>query len=171
MIFQPDELTSYYLSYGTSYNTSGDTYQFGNPGATTARTANTDPEKSRNIEVGGKFELFERRALLGVAAFYSQKYNERNTDPDTAAAQELLSGKRHATGMEFNLAGRLTPNGNCSSTTPGSRRPRSTRATWCWPPTAAARRCRVTDPASRPSTAAAYGAPTPSPPSCVWVLA
>ena len=29
--------------------------------------------------------------------------------PDTAAAQELLSGKRHATGMEFNLAGRLTP--------------------------------------------------------------
>ncbi|WP_116750077.1 TonB-dependent siderophore receptor [Acidovorax sp. 99] len=109
MIFQPDELTSYYLSYGTSYNTSGDTYQFGNPGTTTARTANTDPEKSRNIEVGGKFELFERRALLGVAAFYSQKYNERNTDPDTAAAQELLSGKRHATGMEFNLAGRLTP--------------------------------------------------------------
>ena len=83
MIFQPDELTSYYVSYGTSYNTSGDTYQFGNPGATTARTANTDPEKSRNIEVGGKFELFERRALLGVAAFYSQKYNERNTDPDT----------------------------------------------------------------------------------------
>jgi outer membrane receptor for monomeric catechols len=44
-----------------------------------------------------------------VAAFYSEKYNERNTDPDTAAAQELLSGKRHAAGMEFNLAGRITP--------------------------------------------------------------
>ncbi|MFI8616195.1 TonB-dependent receptor [Acidovorax sp. NPDC077693] len=109
LLFQPTELTSYYVSYGTSYNTSGDTYQFGNPGTTTARTANTDPEKSRNFEIGSKFELFERRALLGVAAFYSQKYNERNTDPDTAAQQELLSGKRHATGMEFNLAGRLTP--------------------------------------------------------------
>ncbi|MBV7457455.1 TonB-dependent siderophore receptor [Acidovorax sp. sif1233] len=109
LLFQPTELTSYYVSYGTSYNTSGDTYQFGNPGAGTARTANTDPEKSRNFEIGSKFELFERRALLGVAAFYSQKYNERNTDPDTAAQQELLSGKRHATGMEFNLAGRLTP--------------------------------------------------------------
>eukprot|EP01034_Spumella_vulgaris_P003544 gene3544-4554_t len=58
LIFQPNELSSYYVSYGTSYNTSGDTYQFGNPGTTTARTANTDPEKSRNIEVGGKFELF-----------------------------------------------------------------------------------------------------------------
>ncbi|MDP3229941.1 MAG: TonB-dependent siderophore receptor [Acidovorax sp.] len=109
VLFQPTELTSYYVSYGTSYNTSGDTYQFGNPGNTTLRSSNTDPEKSRNVEIGGKFELFERRALLGVAAFYSQKYNERNTDPDTAAAQELLSGKRHATGMEFNLAGRLTP--------------------------------------------------------------
>ena len=109
LLFQPTELTSYYVSYGTSYNTSGDTYQFGNPGNTTLRSSNTDPEKSRNFEIGSKFELFERRALLGVAAFYSQKYNERNTDPDTAAAQELLSGKRHATGMEFNLAGRLTP--------------------------------------------------------------
>ncbi len=74
-----------------------------------AATANTPPEKSRNIEIGGKFEMFERRALLGVAVFYSEKYNERNTDPDTAAAQQLLSGKRHAAGVEFNLAGRITP--------------------------------------------------------------
>ncbi|RQO80627.1 TonB-dependent siderophore receptor [Acidovorax sp. FJL06] len=109
LLFQPNELASYYASFGTSYNTSGDTYQFGNPGANTARTANTPPEKSRNFEIGSKFELFERRALLGVAVFRSEKYNERNTDPDTAAQQELLSGKRHATGMEFNLAGRLTP--------------------------------------------------------------
>ncbi|PJI97149.1 catecholate siderophore receptor [Acidovorax sp. 69] len=110
LIFQPDELSSYYVSYGTSYNTSGDTYQFGvNLNSGTTRAANTPAEKSRNIEIGSKFELFERRALLGVAAFYSEKYNERNTDPDTAAAQELLSGKRHALGMEFNLAGRLTP--------------------------------------------------------------
>lgn len=109
LLFQPNELASYYASFGTSYNTSGDTYQFGNPGANTARTANTPPEKSRNFEIGSKFELFERRALLGVALFRSEKYNERNTDPDTAAQQELLSGKRHATGMEFNLAGRLAP--------------------------------------------------------------
>ena len=47
--------------------------------------------------------------LLGVALFRSEKYNERNTDPDTVAGQYLLSGKRQATGMEFNLAGRFTP--------------------------------------------------------------
>ncbi|BEU97124.1 TonB-dependent siderophore receptor [Acidovorax sp. DW039] len=110
LIFQPDELSSYYVSYGTSYNTSGDTYQYGiSLSNSTNRAANTPPEKSRNFEIGTKLELFERRALLGIAAFYSEKYNERNTDPDTAATQELLSGKRHATGMEFNFAGRISP--------------------------------------------------------------
>src|SRR5690606_2953452 len=47
VLYQPDETSSYYISYGTSFNTSGDTYQFAN-----ARTANTPPEKSRNIEIG-----------------------------------------------------------------------------------------------------------------------
>lgn len=106
-LFQPDELSSYYLSYGSSFNTSADTYQFGNVSASTGSLADTPPEKSRNVEIGGKWELFERRALLGIAAFYSEKYNERNTDPDNPGY--LLSGKRHATGMEFNLAGRITP--------------------------------------------------------------
>ncbi|RYF14201.1 MAG: TonB-dependent siderophore receptor [Comamonadaceae bacterium] len=110
VLFQPSDTASYYASYGTSYNTSGDAYQFAvNFNAGQRRTANTPPEKSRNFELGGKWDLVEKRALLGVAFFYSEKYNERNTDPDSTATQELLSGKRHAAGMEFNLAGRLNP--------------------------------------------------------------
>jgi catecholate siderophore receptor len=113
-IWQPDASTTYYTSLGTSYNTSGDTYSYGvgtslAPGNANVRTLNTPPEKSRNFEVGGKFELFEGKSLLGVAVFRSEKYNERNTDVDSAANQYLLSGKRHATGMEFNFAGRITP--------------------------------------------------------------
>ena len=106
-LYQPSDIASYYVSYGTSYNTSGDTYQFGNIGTGTESLANTPPEKSRNFEIGGKFEVFENRASLGVAAFYSEKFNERNTDPDNPGY--LLSGKRHAAGMEFNFAGRITP--------------------------------------------------------------
>ena len=109
LLFQPNDLSTYYVSFGTSYNTSGDTYQFTPAPPANSRAANTPAEKSRNLEVGGKWELFERRALVGVAAFYSEKYNERNTDADSAATQELLSGKRHALGMEFNLAGRVNP--------------------------------------------------------------
>ncbi|MEJ5991892.1 TonB-dependent siderophore receptor [Ramlibacter sp. PS3R-8] len=110
LLYQPSDTASYYASYGTSYNTSADAYQYAvTIGPTTPRSANTPPEKSRNFEVGAKFDLFAKRALLGIAAFYSEKYNERNTDPDVAATQELLSGKRHAAGLEFNLAGQITP--------------------------------------------------------------
>ncbi len=113
-IWQPDASTTYYASLGTSYNTSGDTYSYGvgtslAPGNANVTTLNTPPEKSRNFEVGGKFELFEGKGLLGVAVFHSEKYNERNTDVDSATNQYLLSGKRHATGMEFNFAGRIAP--------------------------------------------------------------
>jgi len=102
-LYQPNEWASYYASYGTSFNTSGDTYQFAN-----ARAAATPPEKSRNIEVGAKFDLFAGQLSVGAALFHSEKYNERNTDPDSAAQQELLSGKRHAAGFDLNVAGRIS---------------------------------------------------------------
>jgi catecholate siderophore receptor len=95
------------VSFGTSYNTSGDTYQF-TPAAPNQRVASTAPEKSRNVEAGGKWELLANRVSLAAALFRSEKTNERNTDPDSAATQELLSGKRHASGLEINLAGRIT---------------------------------------------------------------
>ncbi len=121
-LWQPNPSTTYYTSWGTSYNTSGDTYLYGvgtqlsptitQNGRTVANanltTLNTPPEQSRNFEVGGKWELFEGKSLLGLALFHSEKYNERNTDVDSATNQYLLSGKRHATGMEFNFAGRLS---------------------------------------------------------------
>jgi catecholate siderophore receptor len=121
-LWQPNPSTTYYTSWGTSYNTSGDTYLYGvgtqlsptitQNGNTVANTnlttLNTPPEQSRNFEVGGKWELFEGKSLLGLALFHSEKYNERNTDVDSATNQYLLSGKRHATGMEFNFAGRLS---------------------------------------------------------------
>ncbi len=113
VLYQPDDTSSYYASAGTSYNTSGDTYQYAlgtfAAGGNNAKLANTPPEKSRNFELGGKWEILNKKASLGIALFRSEKYNERNTDPDVAATQMLLSGKRHASGMEFNLAGRLSP--------------------------------------------------------------
>jgi catecholate siderophore receptor len=111
-IFQPDEASSYYVSFGQSYNTSADTYQFalGNfaTGGTNAKIGNTPPEKSRNVEIGAKWDLFDNRATFNAALFRSEKFNERNTDPDSAATQALLSGRRHATGVELSAAGRIT---------------------------------------------------------------
>jgi catecholate siderophore receptor len=103
LMFQPTDEVSYYASYGTSFNTSGDLYQFD------PRSVNTPPESSRNIEIGAKWELFEGDLSLRTALARTDKYNERNTDIDTATNSFLLSGRRHTDALEFEVAGRITP--------------------------------------------------------------
>lgn len=101
LIWQPSTAQSYYLSYGTSFNPSGEAY------ALDKATAKVDPEKNRNIELGAKWDLFEGDASLRAALFRIEKTNERNTDP-LDQNTVLLSGKRHTDGVEVEGAGRLS---------------------------------------------------------------
>ncbi len=103
ILFQPTDRHSFHVSYGTSFNTSGDTYSYN------ALSANTPPEQSKNFEIGAKLDSANRQFSTRLALFRSEKTNERNTDPDTAATRLLLSGKRHTAGVELDLSGRLTP--------------------------------------------------------------
>ena len=104
VLYQPTPLQSYHFSYGSSFNTSADTYSYNERGA------NTPPEQSRNIEFGAKIDSADKRLTARFALFQSVKYNERNTDPPSAAGDGfLLNGERHASGMEFDLTGHITP--------------------------------------------------------------
>lgn len=104
LLYQPTPFASFHLSYGTSFNTSGDTYQYDN------LSKNTAPEKSRNIELGGKLDWAEGKWTTGFAIFHATKYNERNRDSDSASPTNyLLSGERHAAGIDIDIAGRITP--------------------------------------------------------------
>jgi catecholate siderophore receptor len=103
LMFQPDEEVSYYASWGTSFNTSGDLYQYDN------NSANTPPESSRNMEIGIKWELVEGDLSLRTALARTDKYNERNTDINQGTGEFLLSGQRHTDALEFEVAGRLSP--------------------------------------------------------------
>ncbi len=103
LMYQPTDEVSYYAAYGTSFNTSGDLYQFD------PQTANTPPESSRNLEIGAKWELYEGDLSLRTALARTDKYNERNTDIDTANNSFLLSGQRHTDALEFEVAGRISP--------------------------------------------------------------
>jgi catecholate siderophore receptor len=102
VLYQPTDRHSFHLSYGTSFNTSGDTYSYN------ALSANTPPEASVNVELGAKIDSADKRFSTRLALFRSTKTNERNTDPDNAATALLLSGKRHTSGLEVDLSGRLT---------------------------------------------------------------
>jgi len=106
LMYQPTDYATYYVSYGTSFNPSGDLYAVEATQAT--RAAKTDPEKSINMEIGAKWELMEGNLSLRTALFRSEKTNERNTDPASPDIY-LLSGRRHTDGVEFEGAGRITP--------------------------------------------------------------
>ncbi|TIC80588.1 TonB-dependent receptor [Crenobacter intestini] len=101
LIWQPDTTQSYYASYGTSFNPSGEAY------ALDKATQKVAPEKNRNMELGAKFDLLDGDLLLRGALFRIEKTNERNTDP-LIPDVVTLSGKRHTDGVEFEAAGRLT---------------------------------------------------------------
>ncbi len=105
VLYQPSETASYHFSYGTSFNTSGDTYQYDLPGS------NTAPEGSRNIELGAKLDWFDGKLSTRMAVFHATKTNERNRDSPagTPLTDYLLSGERHAAGAELDIAGRITP--------------------------------------------------------------
>jgi catecholate siderophore receptor len=102
LIYQPSKAQSYYVTHGTSFNPSGELY------ALDPRGANTDPEMNENIEIGAKWDLFNGDLSLRTALFSSEKTNERNTDPLMTDVY-LLSGRRHTDGIEFEGAGRITP--------------------------------------------------------------
>ncbi|MCW7538990.1 TonB-dependent siderophore receptor [Aquabacterium sp. A7-Y] len=109
-MYQPSLSSSYYISAGTSFNASGDLYQFdGRTPEDQAKSANTPPEKSRNFEIGAKWDLYDGNLSLRTALFRTVKYNERNTDVEQALDAYVLSGKRHTDGIEFEAAGRPLP--------------------------------------------------------------
>lgn len=105
LLYEPSENSTYYLSAGTSFNPSGETY------ALDARGTNTPPELNRNFEIGAKWSLGNGDYSLRAALFRTEKTNERNTDPLVNNVY-LLSGKRHTEGLELELSGRLTPKWN-----------------------------------------------------------
>ena len=102
LMYQPGDEASYYASYGTSFNTSGDLYQFD------ANSANTPPESSANFEIGAKWELHGGDLSIRTALARTNKFNERNTDVNQATGEFLLSGQRHTDSLEFEIAGRIT---------------------------------------------------------------
>ncbi len=104
LLWQPSAFHSWHASWGTAFSTSGDAYQYD------ALGSNTAPESSENFELGGKFDLFDGNLSLRTALFYTLKKNERNRDADTVnASNYVLSGQRHAAGLELDVAGRISP--------------------------------------------------------------
>lgn len=100
VLYQPNALHSYHFSAATSFNTSGEAYSL------SANNQDIPPEQSINLELGAKLDSGDKRFTTRLALFRSTKLHERNTDPLVNLV--TLSGKRHVTGFEIDVAGKLT---------------------------------------------------------------
>ncbi|BCM25584.1 TonB-dependent receptor [Methyloradius palustris] len=97
---------SVYASFGTSSTPSGTTLGTGsdNLSGGVATNANLDPERSKNYEIGTKWDVLEGLALT-AATFYTEKTNARATLADGTTA---LVGNQELKGLELGFAGRIT---------------------------------------------------------------
>lgn len=102
VVFKPRANGSIYLGYGTSFNPSGEGLSLN------ASSAGLDPEESRTLELGTKWDLFGGRLMLGSALFRTEKTNARVDDPLDEGRLEVLEGEQRVDGFEVTLAGRIT---------------------------------------------------------------
>lgn len=105
-----------YTNYATSMNPSGDNLgqAGGADGVASGNrlTDNIDPEKTRSIEIGTKWEVFNDLLALNFALFETKKTNARTTDIDGTVS---ISGKNRVRGFEFSAIGQITPQWDISA--------------------------------------------------------
>jgi catecholate siderophore receptor len=101
LIYKPDENSSLYFSYGTSFNPSAENLSL------SSRTADLTPEKDHTYELGGKAQLMDGMISVTGALFNTVMENARIADPLNPGLQ-TLSGQLRENGFEANVAGNLT---------------------------------------------------------------
>lgn len=109
VVFKPSANGSVYASYGSSFNPSAEGIEsLISAGRSVAQAnLNLDAEKSRNYELGSKWNLLADRVLLSGALFRLEKINARVPDPATPGFN-TLGGNQRVRGAEIEAAGQIT---------------------------------------------------------------
>lgn len=104
LVFKPAANGSIYASWATSATPPGNDGGDGIDGLTVA-IQNLEPQKSKNLELGTKWEVLNNRLSLNAAVFKSNMDNARVTAPD-GSTQNV--GKKELKGVELGFSGKLT---------------------------------------------------------------
>jgi catecholate siderophore receptor len=99
LIFQPDAVQSYYVSYGTSFNPSIETL------TVTNGQQSLSPETNRSVEAGAKWDVFNSNLSLTAAVFQIEKHNART---QVSPGIYELTGTVRVNGLELGAVGRIT---------------------------------------------------------------
>ncbi|MFV0675909.1 TonB-dependent receptor [Variovorax sp. tm] len=100
LVWQPDAVQSYYVSYSRSFQPSGENF------ALSASNIDNAPEITVNKEIGAKFDLLDGALNFTTALFNLERSGIKNTDPNDPRRQ-INVGTQRTNGLELALNGRL----------------------------------------------------------------
>ncbi len=103
LTYKPVERAAIYASFTTASNPVGD---FGDGSESiSVASQNLKPEEVRTMELGSKWDLFDRRANFTAAIFRTEKTNTRVND-DESISRNI--GETRVDGIELGLSGNIT---------------------------------------------------------------
>lgn len=111
LVFKPAANGSVYLSWGTSSTPPGMDGGEGND-AINAANAELEPQQTRNLELGTKWDLLAGRVNLTAAIFHTEMDNARVTIDNGTTRN---AGRKVIEGVELGVNGQLTRNWNVSA--------------------------------------------------------
>lgn len=108
VVYKPAPNGSLYAGYGVSFNPSAEGLTLSNATGNRPGTFGLDPEESRSLEVGTKWELANDRLLLNAALFRTEKVNALTQDPADPNDYNVLEGEQRVEGVELGATGAIT---------------------------------------------------------------
>ena len=101
LVFKPRPEGSVYAGYGTSFNPSAEGLSL------TAANVNLEPEKTRSLEAGTKWDLLRQQLSMTAAVFRIEKTNARTPGVNPGDPPTVLAGEQHVNGFEVGVSGRV----------------------------------------------------------------
>jgi catecholate siderophore receptor len=111
IVYKPIPIASFYGAYATSESPIGSELDSTSPqyNGLSIALVNAPPQEARSVEVGTKWELFDRRLLATAALFQTDVDHARTNDAVTAVDDtNAFAGKYRVRGIELSAAGNIT---------------------------------------------------------------
>lgn len=99
LVYQPDGMQSYYVSWSQSYQPSGEAFSLA------ASNADLAPEKTTNYEIGAKYDFLDGKLSTTVSIFRLERTDIKVNDPVTNSLVPV--GTQRTDGAEWTLSGDL----------------------------------------------------------------
>lgn len=115
VLYKINDYGNVYVNYATMEQPpGGDSLAFSGRGSSQNQSS-ADPQKAQTVEIGTKWELFDKRLLLTAAAYHTEIDNQMVDTAPGAARDYVQIGEKEIDGLELTAVGRITPNWNVSA--------------------------------------------------------